>query len=275
MKKFLSLLLVLSVFAYLPVYAEAKKKSKIATILEEERKKRATKVEETKTSPAPVISINQDARTIFGDALVTQEQAVAFIKKTNPQAKLNCSIEEIVRLYFKEAQAEGIRPDVALSQALLETGFFRYGGDVKPHQNNFCGLGSVGGGVKGATFKTPELGVRAHIQHILAYSSKRAPKYPIVDPRYDLVKSKPQYFGTSTTWTDLNGRWAAKGVPYGERILDIHNRLVKTEAKGGVVEPKFDKDMEVVKPDNNKKPGKTSGSIRDRVKAILEEKNKA
>lgn len=272
MKKFLSFLLILSVFAYLPVYAEAKKKSKIATILEEDRKKRATTTEEKKVAVVPVINKNQDARTIFGDSLVTQEQAVAFIKKTNPNAKLNCNIEEIVRLYFKEAQAEGIRPDVALSQALLETGFFRYGGDVKPYQNNFCGLGSVGGGAKGASFQTPELGVRAHIQHILAYSSKRAPKYPIVDPRYNLVKSKPQYFGTSKTWTDLNGRWAAKGVPYGERILDIHNRLLKTEAKGSVIEPKFDKDVEIVKPDNQKKTGKKSGGIRDRIKTILEDK---
>lgn len=270
MKKFLTVLLVLSVFSYLPVHAEGKKKSKIATILEEDRKKRAEMTGNTKNEVLPsIVNKNQNPITIFGDSLATQAQAVAFIKKMNPNAKLNCSVEEIVRLYFKEAQAEGIRPDVALSQALLETGFFRYGGDVKPYQNNFCGLGSVGGGVKGAAFATPELGVRAHIQHILAYSTKRMPKSPIVDPRYSLVKSKPEYFGTSTKWTDLNGRWAARGVPYGERILDIHTRLIKTEAKGSIVEPKFDKDIEFIKPNSGKKKEKGTGSMRDRVKEIL------
>jgi hypothetical protein len=170
--------------------------------------------------------------TIAGPPLASEEQAVKFIKKSNPGAKLNCTVEEIVRLYYKEAGNEGIRPDVALSQALLETGFFRYGGDVKSAQNNFCGLGSVGGGAKGYSFATPALGVRAHIQHLLAYSSKKAPKAAIVDPRYKTVKGMPNIFGVCTTWHDLNGRWAQAGIPYGERILDIHRRMLQTEPKG-------------------------------------------
>lgn len=167
--------------------------------------------------------------TIAGPSLASEEQAVNFIKKSNPGAKLNCTAEELVRLYYKEAGDENIRPDVALSQALLETGFFRYGGDVKPAQNNFCGLGSVGGGAKGASFATPAMGVRAHIQHLLAYSSKKAPKTPIVDPRYKIVKDLPHIFGACVTWQDLNGRWARADIPYGERILDIHQRMLQTE----------------------------------------------
>ncbi|MDR2007107.1 MAG: glucosaminidase domain-containing protein, partial [Acidaminococcales bacterium] len=170
--------------------------------------------------------------TIAGPPLASERQAVNFIKKSNPDAKLNCTVEEIVRLYYKEAGDEGIRPDVALSQALLETGFFRYGGDVKPAQNNFCGLGSVGGGAKGASFATPALGVRAHIQHLLAYSSKKAPKTAIVDPRYKIVKDLPHIFGVCVTWHDLNGRWARAGIPYGERIIDIHQRMLQTEPRG-------------------------------------------
>jgi flagellum-specific peptidoglycan hydrolase FlgJ len=169
---------------------------------------------------------------IAGPPLASEKQAVNFIKKSSPGAKLNCTVEEIVRLYYKEAGEEGIRPDVALSQALLETGFFRYGGDVKPKQNNFCGLGSVGGGAQGASFATPEIGVRAHIQHLLAYSSKRAPKTAIVDPRYKIVKSLPNIFGACATWQDLNGRWARAGIPYGERIIDIHQRMLQTEPRG-------------------------------------------
>ncbi len=172
--------------------------------------------------------------TIMGSALASQEQAVNFIKKNSPQAKINVSVEELVRIYYKEAEIEGIRADIAICQALLETGFFRYGGDVKAYQNNFCGLGSVGGGAKGASFATVEIGARAHIQHLLVYATKRPPKLKIVDPRYDMVTRRPDIFGVCKKWTDLNGRWAAQGVAYGERILDIHSRMLQTEPKQNV-----------------------------------------
>jgi hypothetical protein len=168
------------------------------------------------------------ALTIAGPPLVTPKQAVRFIKKNSPGAQLNCSVEDLVRFYYEEAALEGIRPDVALSQALLETGFFRYGGAVKPQQNNFCGLGSVSGGQKGASFPTPAIGVRAHIQHLLAYSSKRTPQTPIVDPRYSLVKSNSRVFGACRTWDDLDGRWAAADVPYGARIRSVYRRMLES-----------------------------------------------
>ena len=42
--------------------------------------------------------------------------------------------------------------DLAFSQALLETGFFAFGGTVVPEQNNFCGLGTTSATVRGAYF---------------------------------------------------------------------------------------------------------------------------
>ena len=38
--------------------------------------------------------------TIFGDATATKAQMVNYIRKHNPKAKLNCSIEEIVDIYY-------------------------------------------------------------------------------------------------------------------------------------------------------------------------------
>ena len=160
--------------------------------------------------------------TILGPAEATQEQMAAFIRRRNPQPKLACTVEEIVRYYYAEAGREGIRPDVALCQALKETGFFAYGGDVLPAQNNFCGLGTTGGGVRGAQFATPELGVRAHIQHLLAYASSEPPAAPIIDPRYDLiVREHPDIHGRITRWTGLNGVWAVPGKTYGQDILRL------------------------------------------------------
>ena len=163
--------------------------------------------------------------SIFGTPLATQEQCVEYLLRNNPYPKLSVSPQEIVAYYYEEASREGIRPDVAFAQALKETGFFRYGGDVVPEQNNFCGLGTTGGGVKGGYFPTAQLGVRAHIQHLLAYTSTRRPTMPLVDPRYDIVR-KAYGNRTLTNWQDLNGRWAVPGKYYGQEIMSMFRAII-------------------------------------------------
>ena len=173
---------------------------------------------------APMMAVDAapNSITIAGPAEATQEQMVRFIKKRNPQPRLTCSIEDIVSYYYQEAGREGIRPDVALCQALKETGFFAYGGDVAPKQNNFCGLGTTGNHVPGLSFATAQLGVRAHIQHLLAYTSSRRPSLQIVDPRYELlITTRPDLFGKVSKWTGLNGAWAVPGRNYGQEILSL------------------------------------------------------
>ena len=163
--------------------------------------------------------------SIIGTPMATQEQCVRYLLNNNPNPNLPVSAEEIVSYYYEEGEREGIRPDVAFAQALKETGFFRYGGDVIPEQNNYCGLGTTGGGVKGEFFATPQMGVRAHIQHLLAYSSTRRPLTPIIDPRYDIVR---QAYGERTlgNWQDLNGRWAVPGRYYGQEILSMFKAIL-------------------------------------------------
>ena len=157
---------------------------------------------------------------IMGAAEATPAQMAAFIRRRNPQPKLACSVEEIVRLYYEEAGAEGVRADIALCQALKETGFFAYGGDVLPVQNNYCGLGAMGNKAKGAYFATPQEGVRAHIQHLMAYATTERPHAPLVDPRYDLVRLyRTDIYGKIKRWTGLNGVWAVPGTSYGQDIL--------------------------------------------------------
>ena len=71
---------------------------------------------------------------IFGEAKATQEQAAALIYLNNTDPQLNCSVDELVDLYWTEAGREGVREDIALAQAIIETGFFSFTGDVKPEQ---------------------------------------------------------------------------------------------------------------------------------------------
>ena len=162
---------------------------------------------------------SRDDNMIMGGAVATQEQCVRYLLKHNPNPKLNVSPQELVSYYYEEGSRTGIRPDIAFAQALKETGYFRYGGTVIPAQNNYCGLGTTSATVRGAYFATPRLGVKAHIQHLLAYASVEPPQDNIVDPRYDLVR---QSYGsnTLTQWKDLNGRWAVPGVGYGQSILE-------------------------------------------------------
>lgn len=205
--------------------------------------------------------------SIFGEAEASKKQAVALIKQNNPKVRLACSIEELVDLYWRESEREDIRPDLALAQSIVETGTYAYGGDVQHNQNNFCGLGTTGGGVKGATFKTPELGVRAHIQHLLAYTQKKRPKTAIVDPRYELAHNIRMERGMVDTWYGLNGTWAM-GSLYCEKIMATYQKML---AMPGGLEKKKDKKLESDKKKDTKKEQKKK-SMRQRVEEVLKEK---
>jgi len=170
------------------------------------------------------VSAYDDA--IIGTPLASQEQCVRYLLAANPAPALSVTPQELVAYYYEEGEREGIRPDVAFAQACKETGFFRYGGTVTPDQNNYCGLGTTSTTVKGAYFATARLGVRAHIQHLLAYASTRRPGEPVVDPRYSLVRGT---YGQSTLnrWEDLNGRWAVPGSTYGQSILSMFRAMLR------------------------------------------------
>ena len=122
------------------------------------------------------------------------------------------TLEKFCQIYVEEANAEGINGAIAFTQAMKETAWLKFGGDVKIEQNNFAGLGTTGGGVAGASFTTVREGIRAQIQHLKAYGSKDALKNECVDPRFSLVtrgsapyvewlgqKENPNGFGWATS----------------------------------------------------------------------------
>ncbi len=171
-------------------------------------------------------TLSADDKNILGTPLASQQQCLNYLLSVNPRPNITVTPEQLISYYYEEGGREGVRPDVAFAQALKETGFFRYGGDVVPEQNNYCGLGTTGGGVKGAYFASSQQGVRAHIQHLLAYASTRKPVEPVVDPRYALVRSS---YGKRTldTWEDLNGRWAVPGYTYGQSIMSMFKDMLR------------------------------------------------
>lgn len=243
--------------------AKKNKKNKKEQQAAEKKSAESKKISVNKSTVFANIELPENYKdiSIYGDSVATKGQAVAVIKQYNPDVQLACSVEELVDLYWQEAEREGVRPDLALAQALVETGFFRYGGDVHHNQNNFCGLGTTGNGVKGASFKTPEIGVRAHIQHLLAYTQKKRPSTKIVDPRYELAHNIRLERGVVDTWYGLNGTWAM-GSNYCEKIMVNYQRMLAMQAEDTVKEEKQEAKKTADKKNNPHR-------MRDLVEKIL------
>lgn len=162
--------------------------------------------------------------TILGEPQLTPEQMTAFVLTRNPSFN-----PEIAQAYYDVGKKYGIRGDIALCQAILETGWFKFTGGtaVTLDQNNFCGLGVTKLGVKGHSFDTVEQGVTAQLQHLYAYATKaRLPEgEKIVDPRFNMVTR-----GVAPRWADLNHRWAANDH-YAARIIALYDEMVRYSAQ--------------------------------------------
>lgn len=84
-------------------------------------------------------------------------------------------IRQTIPLYYQMAPKVGIAPDFLVAQAMVETGYGRYGGDSRPW--NMAGI-KKGGNVGDAPrdFERPRTarhGVRMHINHMAAYTNRR------------------------------------------------------------------------------------------------------
>lgn len=130
-----------------------------------------------------------------------------YLIKKNPASKSWAL--EYAKFYLEEGEAEGVRGDGAWIQSCKETGNFKFTGGtaVTFDQNNFCGLGVTRKGIKGNSFPTPRLGIRAQIQHLKGYATSTPLKNPCIDLRYKYISSK----GEAPRFEDLAGKWAVPG----------------------------------------------------------------
>jgi hypothetical protein len=153
----------------------------------------------------PTIQYNEPYRPIpiasRGRAQVYQ--LVRFFKETNPRISIDY-LTQLARVYIAEAEVEGINSDIAFCQMAHETNYLRFGDNVRPEQNNFCGLGATDNNEPGFSFPSIVIGVRAHIQHLKAYANARPLRKKRVDPRFDKVsRSQAPYVEY------LAGTWAS------------------------------------------------------------------
>ena len=129
-----------------------------------------------------------------------------------------------------EYPSEDIRAEVAFTQAMKETGFLQFGGDVSIEQFNFAGIGTTGGGVPGNSYPDVRTGVRAQIQHLKAYATDEPLNQTCVDNRYEYVKkaSAPyvQWLGQKE---NPEGAGWATGENYGYDIAGMLQHLLLKE----------------------------------------------
>ena len=188
---------------------------------------------EAKTSDGDVesycIAYQVTARyAIMGGSNTSVSQMVAYYNANNAYPSFYSSsdapsIEAFCQIYQEECRAEGVNAEVAFCQAMLETGFLRYGGDVKIEQYNFAGLGATGGGNPGNSFSSVREGIRAQVQHLKAYASTADLNNACVDSRFKYVSR-----GTApyVEWLGINenpyGKGWATGKNYGYNIVNLY-----------------------------------------------------
>ncbi len=159
-------------------------------------------------------------------ACVTPGRLMEFVKTRNK--RLASKFKDTAAYYQLHGNNLGIRWDYAFFQMLVETNYLKFRapngrmGDVKPHQNNFAGLGATGGGVAGDRFDTISDGILGHLQHIQMYSGHRVAN-PVSDrtrkiQEWNLILPWAQAFGREVTFTDLTTKWSPGDRGYSNDI---------------------------------------------------------
>lgn len=175
-----------------------------------------------------------DETAIMGNSVATAEQLNGHLLSVNPRAT---GYLHLAQIFIDEGAKEGVRGDGAFCQALIETGYFKFGGDVQPGQHNYAGLGATGG-VPGLTFADDRTGIRAQIQHLKAYATAEPLAQACVDPRYKHVSK-----GCAPSFERLAGKWAVPGFSgypdlaaaraakdtYGDHIAQLLSKIVKAD----------------------------------------------
>ena len=149
-----------------------------------------------------------------------------FLDRALSWSKINLpeKYHDIIEDYKEHGEYYGVRWDWAFAQACHETGYFNFGGDVQPEQNNFAGIGATGNGNPGESFESISDGVKAQIQHLACYAGLDIPKEQLIAPRTKKVKDF--ILGKSTTWEGLAGTWAMD-AQYFQKLKYHYHRIFK------------------------------------------------
>lgn len=163
----------------------------------------------------------------------TPGRLMNFIKARN--ANLDAKFESVATEYMRHGEDLKLRWDYGFFQMLVETGFLTFTGDVKPEQNNFAGLGTTGGGVKGETFKDVSSGVRAHLEHLAMYSGEKI-ENPVAQRTkniqdWEVLTKWQKTIKGPMTFAQLAKQWAPTTRSYPSDIKAVADRFMNGPCK--------------------------------------------
>ena len=181
---------------------------------------------------------------IMGSSSITVDQMVNFYEKGKGNASYDIfgesqfngcltqggapDIRTYCQIFKEEAENEGVKVEVAFTQAMLETGYLKFGGDVKPNQYNFAGIGATGNGNPGNSFEDVRTGIRAQIQHLKCYASTDSLNLAKVDPRWNNnLRGKAKYVEYLSIPNNPYGTGWAASATYGKDLLKLITNLYK------------------------------------------------
>ncbi|MBX7307592.1 N-acetylmuramoyl-L-alanine amidase [Clostridium chauvoei] len=185
----------------------------------------ATDIKGVTKEASTIINVNNAKTVIMSEGVAKRSQMISFLQKKNSSKSLSY-ITNFVDWTLEEAATEGINADILFAQIMLETGYLKFGGDVKEEQNNFAGLGAVGNGAPGESFPSIQIGIRAVVQHLKAYASTEPLKLECVDTRFGYVeRGCAKYVEHLGIKENPKGKGWAVAQSYGYSILRIVNEL--------------------------------------------------
>ncbi|MBM3673552.1 MAG: hypothetical protein FJW88_01165 [Actinobacteria bacterium] len=181
------------------------------------------------------------ATSVQGPSTLTPQQIARWFASTGKTAAVPMSVEALASLYVWEGASENVRGDIAFAQSVVETGYFGFVGSiVRPENYNYAGMGACDSCSGGRQFPSPQIGIRAQIQHLKNYAdlTSRAsglanppvPQWyaptsldPVVAARnFDTFFAK----GRAPTWAHMgNGNWATS-TSYATTVLSIYNKML-------------------------------------------------
>ena len=170
--------------------------------------------------------------SIMGPSLATVDQMVALFNAQGvpyPVDKYTsrgaATIKDFCQALLDQARSEDVRAEVLFAQAMVETGWLQFGGDVDKNgkvQCNFGGLGATGNGVPGDEYPDVKTGLLAQAQHLKGYATTADLSQPCVDKRFHHLAGKR---GSAPTVDKLSGTWATSKI-YGATIMNVVDKLL-------------------------------------------------
>ncbi len=177
--------------------------------------------------PAPITYAPLSATTaLLAPASGPIERAVAYIKANlKPGSEYTNDVEIIMSYYWKYAPQVGIDPFLAACQCIFETNSLNSQWAARPHRNP-AGLGVRQN--EGLSFTSWELGVQAHLAHLLAFALADSDANPAQramfahNPRHTTIEAAQR--GVAKTVAALGGVWSPN-LEYGKNLIVRANQV--------------------------------------------------